>query len=153
MRSATARATANSAPCADVAPAAPVREDRAVHDLTNFVEGFWWLIFVIPPVLGGTLQQHHRRRLAILAAKGKLAETKNQAPITPPELQPICGCSHHLSFHNPRTSACAVDDCRCQQYVGPEPLGYVFAQPLVDPEAAQLEGDVSAPSSRMTSAE
>ena len=60
------------------------------------------LIFIIPPVLGGTLQKHHRRRLAILAAKGKLAETKSQALSAPPEPQPICGCSHHLSFHNPQ---------------------------------------------------
>ena len=50
-----------------------------MHGITSFVEGYWWLVFVIPPVLGGSLQQHHRRRLAILAAKGKLAETKSQA--------------------------------------------------------------------------
>jgi len=104
-----------------------------MHGIASFVEGYWWLVFILPPILGGSIQQHHRRRLAILAAKGKLAETRNQPVSGPPEPQPICGCSHHLSFHNPQTSACAVDDCRCQQYVGPEPLGHVFALPLIDP--------------------
>ena len=106
-----------------------------MHDLTDFIGGYWWLVFIIPPVFGGALQRHHRRRLAVLEAKGKLAETRGQVKSGPPEPQPICGCSHHLSFHNPHTSACAVEDCRCQQYVGPEPLGHVFAQPLVDPDS------------------
>jgi hypothetical protein len=115
--------------------AAALREDTCVNGVENFVGSYWWLIFIIVPVVGGGLQKHHRRRLAILAAKGELAEKQNAATKPPPEPQPICGCSHHLSFHNPGTSACAVEDCRCQQYVGPEPLGHVFAQPLVDPDA------------------
>jgi hypothetical protein len=113
-----------------------VREDDAVNAVVNFAENYWWLIFIVPAVLGGTLQRHHARRLAIIAARGEL-EDKRQAALKPlPDPQPICGCSHHLSFHNPATSACAVEDCRCQQYVGPEPLGHVFAQPLIDPGAA-----------------
>jgi len=104
----------------------------AVHAITNFLSNYWWLVFIIPPIFGGALQQHHRRRIAIIEAKGKLAETRGQALSMPREPQPICGCSHHLSFHNPNTSVCAVDGCRCQQYVGPEPLGHVFAQPLID---------------------
>jgi hypothetical protein len=111
-----------------------VRENDRVHELASIVGSYWWLIFILPPVAGGALQKHHRRRLALLAAKGELAQKRNAALQGPPEPQPICGCSHHLSFHNPRTSSCAVDDCRCQQYVGPEPLGHVFAQPLIDPE-------------------
>jgi hypothetical protein len=107
-----------------------------VHGIESFAGSYWWLIFIIGPVVGGSLQKHHSRRLALIAAKAKLAESKNAALKPPAEPQAICGCSHHLSFHNPRTSACAVDDCRCQQYVGPEPLGHVFAQPLVDPDAA-----------------
>lgn len=112
-----------------------------MHDITSLIGSYWWLVFVIPPVFGGVLQKHHRRRLAVLAAKGQLAEKRNAA-LHPPEPQPICGCSHHLSFHNPHTSGCAVDDCRCQQYVGPEPLGHVFALPLIDPGAGG--GDPSA---------
>jgi hypothetical protein len=122
-----------------------------VHGITSFVEGYWWLVFILPPILGGSLQQHHRRRLAIIAAKGQLAETRKQSLSAPPEPQAICGCSHHLSFHNPRTSACAVDDCRCQQYVGPEPLGHVFALPLIDPDTGP-EAAVP-PSSHATSAD
>ena len=124
-----------------------------MQDITNFIGSYWWLVFILPPVLGGSLQAHHRRRLAVLEAKGKLAETKSQPLSAPPEPQPICGCSHHLSFHNPRTAACAVDDCRCQQYVGPEPLGYVFAQPLVDPDGQAGNGAAIAPSPHPTSAD
>jgi hypothetical protein len=123
-----------------------MREYRDVHAVTDFIGNYWWLVFIIPPILGGTLQTHHRRRLAILAAKGKLAETRGLAASAPPEPQPICGCSHHLSFHNPHTSACAVDDCRCQQYVGPEPLGHVFAQPLIDPDSGTGNGAAIGPS-------
>jgi hypothetical protein len=108
---------------------------RTVHAITSFVSNYWWLIFILGPMGGGALQRHHSWRLRILAAKSELAEKRNAGQVAPPEPQPICGCSHHLSFHNPRTGACAEEGCRCQQYVGPEPLGHVFAQPLVDPDA------------------
>jgi hypothetical protein len=128
-----------------------VREDGLVaqlHPIASVVEhssgilqtisNDWWAALVFFLVFGGSIREafrrHHRRRLAILAAKAELAESRNAAALPPPEPQPICGCSHHLSFHNPATSSCAVDDCRCQQYVGPEPLGHVVALPLVDPE-------------------
>jgi hypothetical protein len=114
-----------------------MRDNGVVQGIGDIVGSYWWLVFVIGPVVGGTLQQHHRRRLAILEAKAQLADRKNAARL-PAEPQPICGCSHHLSFHKPQTSACAVEDCRCQQYVGPEPLGHVFAQPLIDPEIPPL---------------
>lgn len=117
-----------------------MREDDTVHGLESFVGGWWWLIFIIGPVAGGTLQRHHQRRLAILQAKAELAERKSAARRPAPEPQPVCGCSHHLSFHNPQTAACAVDDCRCQQYVGPEPLGHIFAQPIIDPEVPSQPG-------------
>jgi hypothetical protein len=105
-----------------------------VHGIENFVGSYWWLIFIVPAIGGGAFQNHHRRRLAILQAKSALAEKKNAGPQSPPQPQAVCGCSHHLSFHNPQTSACAFDDCRCQQYVGPEPLGHVFALPVIDPD-------------------
>jgi hypothetical protein len=112
-----------------------VRQDDGVNSVVNFAESYWWLIFIVPPVLGGALQRRHARRLAIIAAKGELEE-KRQAALKPGGPQPVCGCSHHLSFHSPTTGGCAVEDCRCQQYVGPEPLGHVFAQPLIDPGTA-----------------
>jgi hypothetical protein len=104
-----------------------------VTAVVSFAENYWWLIFIVPPVLGGALQRRHARRLAIIRAKGELEDKRQAALKPPPDPQPICGCSHHLSFHNPATGGCAVEDCRCQQYVGPEPLGHVFAQPLIDP--------------------
>jgi hypothetical protein len=114
-----------------------LREDRTVHDLTSFLGSYWWLIFIAGPMAGGAVQRHHSRRLRILAAKGELAEKRNAALLPPPDPQPFCGCGHHLSFHNPRTGSCAEEDCRCQQYVGPEPLGHIFAQPLIDPDGIE----------------
>jgi hypothetical protein len=109
-----------------------------VNAIAHLIEGWWWLIFVIGPTVGGSVRgafhHHHKRRLAIIAAKAELEQTKSAAQRPPPDPQPICGCTHHLSFHNPSTSACAVEDCRCQQYIGPEPLGHIVAMPLVDPE-------------------
>jgi hypothetical protein len=99
---------------------------------------YWWIALVGFFVFGGSiregLRRHHKRRLDIISAKAEVAERKRAASLPPPDPQPICGCTHHLSFHNPGTSACAVDDCRCQQYVGPEPLGHIMALPLIDPE-------------------
>jgi hypothetical protein len=106
-----------------------------VSALIKLVEGWWWLIFIFGGGISGSIREalrmHHKRRLATLGAKAQLEERRHA---TPPEPQPVCGCSHHLSFHNPRTSTCAVDGCRCQQYIGPEPLGHVVALPLVDPD-------------------
>lgn len=114
-----------------------MRENCGVHDVTSFLASFWWLIFIVGPMAGGAVQRHHARRLKIIEAKSKLAEQRRAAAALPPEPQPVCGCTHHLSFHSPHSGNCAVDDCRCQQYVGPEPLGHVFAQPLVDPSAIE----------------
>jgi hypothetical protein len=124
-----------------------VRKDENVPSLhlaadpggvLQLIQNDWWMALVFFFVFGGSiregLRRNHRRRLAIIAAKSELAQTKNAALQPPPEPQPVCGCSHHLSFHSPVTSACAVEDCRCQQYIGPEPLGHVMALPLVDPE-------------------
>jgi hypothetical protein len=122
-----------------------MREDGSVHAVTDFIGSYWWLVFIVPPIAGGWLQAHHRRRLAILEAKGKLAQSRSKAQSGPPEPQAICGCTHHLSFHNPGTSACAVEGCRCQQYVGPEPLGHVFALPLLDPDSAGNGAAISPP--------
>jgi hypothetical protein len=108
-----------------------------VNGIEHLIEGWWWLIFIFGGTISGSVRQavrhHHKRRLAVIAAKAELAERKSAALRPPPDPQPVCGCTHHLSFHNPGTSACAVDDCRCQQYIGPEPLGHVMAMPIIDP--------------------
>jgi hypothetical protein len=109
--------------------------------LVRFVENYWWLWFIFGGGIAASAREavnrHHKRRLAIIDAKSQLRATP--AVTGPPEPQPVCGCTHHLSFHHPRTSICAVDGCRCQQYIGPEPLGHVIAMPLVDPEKMEPE--------------
>ncbi|HSZ46358.1 MAG TPA: hypothetical protein VK823_13530 [Streptosporangiaceae bacterium] len=123
--------------------------------LAHLIEGWWWLVFIFGGTVSGSVRQalrhHHKRRLAIIAAKAELAETKNAAMRPAPDPQPVCGCSHHLSFHSPSTSACAVDDCRCQQYIGPEPLGHVVALPLVDPERLAMPPEPAAEPRRLGS--
>ncbi len=105
--------------------------------LVQLVENYWWLALIFGGSVAGGVQKavrrHHGRRLAIIAAKADAAASKSAA-LRPPEPQPVCGCTHHLSFHSPATSTCAVDGCRCQQYIGPEPLGHIVALPLIDPE-------------------
>jgi hypothetical protein len=59
--------------------------------------------------------------------------------------EPVCGCGHHLSFHDASTGLCHAQvsvkvpnegsdgthkelvTCTCRRYVGPEPLGGYFA--------------------------
>ena len=55
----------------------------------------------------------------------------------PKPVQPICGCEHHFSYHDPETGAChsrgvylgngQYDSCGCRRYSGPEPLPEYFA--------------------------
>ena len=45
-------------------------------------------------------------------------------------IKPICGCKHHLSYHDPATGRCRNGDwggCACRQYSGPQPLPEYFA--------------------------
>lgn len=62
--------------------------------------------------------------------------------------EPICGCTHHLAAHDPKTSECtaAVErqlrndrnsmagtdwvECACRRYVGPEPISSVWVPPV-----------------------
>ncbi|MBT2451466.1 hypothetical protein J7F03_31270 [Streptomyces sp. ISL-43] len=62
--------------------------------------------------------------------------------------QPVCGCGHHFSFHDPEARSCHHQNkletsylfggitgnelvaCDCRQYVGPEPLPTVYAPEL-----------------------
>lgn len=70
-------------------------------------------------------------------------------PAVAAEPQPICGCRHHLSQHDPETGQChdTVKEvshygmyqnlyqtvaCHCRQYVGPEPLPTLIALDLTD---------------------
>ncbi|WP_282693315.1 hypothetical protein [Streptomyces sp. CC208A] len=62
--------------------------------------------------------------------------------------EPVCGCRHHLAYHDTRDGRCyaAVKDkrakgdgeaveprqCPCRQYAGPEPLATLYAPELAD---------------------
>lgn len=66
-------------------------------------------------------------------ATGWMAHARRRRPARDPE--PICGCEHHYSMHDPETNAChdmvmqvvsggarRPFQCTCRRYVGPEPL-------------------------------
>lgn len=119
------------------------------------VLNMWW---VLPIVLYGSgwivkdarqaLKVRHERKMELLAA-GERRQAALEASNRPPE--PVCGCTHHLAKHD-KQGRCHEDveaptawdadrrplqyearPCNCQQYIGPEPLGTVFAPELVDP--------------------
>lgn len=50
--------------------------------------------------------------------------------------QAICQCEHGLAFHDRATGHCDGQngDCRCRQYIGPEPLPTFYAPELADPD-------------------
>lgn len=57
--------------------------------------------------------------------------------------QAICQCKHGLAFHDRATGHCDGRDgdlnCRCRQYIGPEPLPAFYAPELADMDS----GDAS----------
>ena len=73
--------------------------------------------------------------------------TKKKGRKDPKSPKPVCGCGHHLAFHDPETRAChgmmdgnatQFDDwdapvaweqipCTCRQYSGPEAVPEFFA--------------------------
>lgn len=62
----------------------------------------------------------------------------------PKPVQPICGCEHNISYHDPKTGEChgmmkvpssmSRDSyhkpCTCRQYTGPQPLPEFYAPEL-----------------------
>ncbi|MGK4581094.1 hypothetical protein [Kitasatospora sp. HPMI-4] len=118
----------------------------------------YYLWMAIPAVIFGgrwiernarhALKTRHRRKLELIQAAER-HQRELEAANRPPE--PVCGCTHHLAKHD-RAGRCHEEaetpvawdgdrrplryearPCNCQQYVGPEPLGTVFAAQLVDP--------------------
>jgi hypothetical protein len=122
------------------------------------VDSLWGLLWLAPAVLygGGSvagrvrkgLKVRHNRKLELLDARHRQRLALEEAN-RPPE--PVCGCTHHLAKHDKQGRCHEVVEtptawdadrrpvryepgqCNCQQYVGPEPLGTVFAPELVDP--------------------
>lgn len=105
--------------------------------------GFGWAADFIH----GIQSDHHKRKMAKIKAAGRKRELE-AAKNKPPEA--ICGCTHHLAKHDANgrcheevTVPTSWDadkqpiefqarQCNCQQYVGPEPLGHIFAQELTE---------------------
>jgi hypothetical protein len=74
----------------------------------------------------------------------RFAPSKALTPIEPSP-EPICGCEHHLSLHDPTNGGCSGKareglkytngrmtnwnwiPCPCKQYVGPQPLTTIYA--------------------------
>ncbi|WP_441249338.1 hypothetical protein [Kitasatospora sp. McL0602] len=114
-----------------------------------------WIWALIPAVLTGGgwardvirrgQQDRHQRKMAVIEATEK-RQAALEARDRPAD--PVCGCEHHLAKHD-REGRChevvqaptgwdadrnptgyAPAPCTCQRYVGPEPLGTVYAPPL-----------------------
>ncbi|MFH8384153.1 hypothetical protein ACH4E7_24945 [Kitasatospora sp. NPDC018058] len=122
------------------------------------MDSLWNLWWLVPAVLYGSgsvtakvrrsLKVRHERKLELLDAAQR-RQLALEAASRPPE--PVCGCTHHLAKHDKQGRCHEVVEtptawdadrrplsyeprpCNCQQYVGPEPLGTVFAPELVDP--------------------
>ncbi|WP_354643744.1 hypothetical protein [Kitasatospora camelliae] len=117
-----------------------------------------WIWALVPAVIvgggwvgdnvRGALKTRHERRMELQQAAER-RQLALDAANRPPE--PVCGCTHHLAKHDKQGKCHEVVEaptawdadrkplryearpCNCQQYVGPEPLGTVFAQEIVDP--------------------
>lgn len=110
------------------------------------------MISIALSFIGGYAVGHARRRPAL--------------PLTPSQPQPICGCRHHLSYHDPATKRCTSgerreimqsygnykskwQDCLCKQYIGPEPIYEFTLMPRVNdqvvgkylPDVKELESE------------
>ncbi|MEU7861573.1 hypothetical protein [Nonomuraea sp. NPDC049141] len=130
---------------------------------------FIWLIFALALLgVGGWVRDLVSR---VLEHRRELALEKTKAG-QPPE--PVCGCGHHIAFHEPSTGQChsqvrvvtkwmrnpsfGEDDgkpeeiamewesqqCPCRRYSGPEPLTTLYA-PELSPDAVR-EIDSAKPS-------
>jgi hypothetical protein len=81
---------------------------------------------------------------AALLAVGFLAGRIGRAGRRPPDEQPICGCTHHRSMHDPESGTCRAriklgnwfdgyhhQTCRCRQYSGPVPIIDLWTPPVL----------------------
>lgn len=111
------------------------------------MENVWWIILVILAFGGGIggfirteIEQRRQRKRELT---------------TGPE--PVCGCTHHYSFHDPKTGLCMHTgrtetrwdefgtpykwenkQCGCQRYIGPEPLASLY-MPEISPGFVKRE--------------
>jgi hypothetical protein len=113
--------------------------------------GIAWGVVVVGGWAGGAIRHashtRHQRKLERLAFEER-RRAAVEAAGKPPE--PVCGCTHHLAKHDKQgkchetveaPTSWDVDKkpltyesrpCACQQYVGPQPLTTLYAEPLTD---------------------
>ncbi|GAB3969469.1 hypothetical protein [Streptomyces sparsus] len=135
--------------------------------------GFWVVVCVLFILCGGgawlvenvrgALRTRHERHLALLHAEEHRTREIAEASRPPDPPEPVCGCGHHLALHDKQGGCHSLVEvptgwdaerrplafepglCRCQQYVGPQPLSQVWAEQLTDLEqrsdAHDGEGD------------
>lgn len=73
------------------------------------------------------------------------APRRTLAPRLPPPPKPICGCGHHLAYHDKKSGQCneyqpgVVQSgtnnkvtCKCRQYSGPLPLEQLVPTEISD---------------------
>jgi len=74
---------------------------------------------------------------------GRFLPNRRRGPKPAKAIQPICGCDHHRSFHDPASGECHgrnyegagyYSACTCRQYSGPEPLPEYFAPEVTSGE-------------------
>lgn len=79
--------------------------------------------------------------LAAGLAMGRFWPARRRHPKPQKPSQPVCGCDHHLSYHDPDTGQCHGmmkipssgsrdsfhQSCTCRRYSGPEPLPEYYA--------------------------
>ena len=81
---------------------------------------------------------------AILAAGfllGRFLPARRRQPKPPAPVRPVCGCTHEVAFHDPKSGQCHAMmyvpgtmsrdshhvPCTCRQYTGPEPMPTYYA--------------------------
>lgn len=72
---------------------------------------------------------------------GRWWPARRKGPKPPRPVQPVCGCEHHYSYHDPATGQCHAQvyvassltrdshhrTCTCRAYAGPTPLPEYYA--------------------------
>lgn len=96
-------------------------------------------------VMVGRLMNRRQVRQALEQQRAQLSQAQPQGQRAP---QPLCGCGHHLVFHDQETKKCqaqvvipgrwtgqqssAYRQCMCQGYRGPVPLDEYYAPDLLE---------------------
>ncbi|MFV2198976.1 hypothetical protein [Nocardiopsis sp. LOL_012] len=103
------------------------------------------VIAVVGFVTGRLVTRHQARAALEQERRGEQARAVQSGAQSP---QPLCGCGHHLVFHDPQTKKCQTQvvipgrwtgqpgstykKCMCQGYRGPIPLDEYYAPDLTE---------------------